>query len=156
MLWAALSPFLWKKNKITSLYGLHLRASARLPEMAPPSKFRQKGNKNFNISLNLNILAFLATKLVLILFKQIARYLFGMIFWKKKFFSILKFCDQLLIHIKTKLFFSIKIVQKLKAKKIYYINWKALPENATQWWKYLRIPPFDAGRIAGWGHRQFI
>ena len=58
---------------------------------------------------------------------------------KKNYFSIFKFCDQLLIHVK-KPFFSIKIVQKLKTKKIYYINWKALPENATQWWKYLRIP----------------
>ena len=43
-------------------------------------------------------------------------------FWndilKKFFFPILKFRNQLLIHIKTKLFFSIKIVQKLKTKKI--------------------------------------
>ena len=34
------------------LCGLHLRASARFPEMAPPSKFGQKETKNFNISLN--------------------------------------------------------------------------------------------------------
>ena len=44
---------------------------------------------------------------------------------------ILKFFDQHLIYIKTKLFFSIKIVLKLKAKNNYFINWKALPENAT-------------------------
>ena len=61
-------------------YGLHLQASVRFPEMAPPSKFGQKEKKPFNISFNLNILAFLAIKLVQILFKQIARYLFGMIF----------------------------------------------------------------------------
>ena len=70
-----------------------------------------------------------------------------MIFWKKFFFSILRFCDQLLIHIKTKLFFFNKDCSKVKDKKKYYINWKELPENATQWWKYLRIPPFGAGRI---------
>ena len=101
-----------------------------------------KRKKNFNISFNLNILAFLAIKLVQILFKQVARYLFGMIWYKlkKKIFFNFKFCDQLLIHIKTKLFFFNKDCSKVKDKKIYYINWKALPENATQGWKYLRIP----------------
>ena len=49
-----------------------------------------KRGKNFNISFNLNILAFLAIKLGQILFKQKASYLFGMIFRKKKFnFEIL-------------------------------------------------------------------
>ena len=106
---------------------------SQIPRDGSTVEIRAKG-KNFNISYNLNILAFLPIKLVQILFKQIARNLFGMIFWKKKF-SILKFSDQLLIHIKTKLFFSIKIVQ-------------GVAENASQWWKYLRIPPSGAGRIA--------
>ena len=100
----------------------------------------KRNKKNFNISFNLNILAFLAIKLVQILFKQVARYLFAMIFWKI-FFSILKFCDQLLIHIKTKLFFFNKDCSKVKDKKNLLHNLEGVARKRHTVVKIFTNPP---------------
>ena len=97
------------------VYGLHLRASVRFREMAPPSKFGQKGKKlqyffkfkHFSLFSNRISADFIQTNSKIPIWNDIS---------KKNFFSILKFCDQLLIHIKTELFFN-KDGSKIKTKK---------------------------------------
>ena len=73
---------------------------------------------------------------------------FGNGILKKKFFSILKFCDQLLIHIKTKLFFFNKDGSRVKDKKNLQHRLEVVARKRHTVVKIFKNPPpFGAGRI---------